>query len=205
MTDREPNQQPDPEEVPGAETPGADEGEPTAEFVVAEGPDVETSFSEADEAFLQDVSAGAVPEPQSEAEPEHLADLRRLTAEYANYRRRVERDRVVERERAVGDAARAILPVLDDLDRAEAHGDLVDGGPLTTIAQKLRAQVGKLGLVAYAERGEAFDPHQHDAIFQRENPAVTRPTVSDVVERGYRIGDTVLRVAKVVVDTPSEG
>ena len=205
MTDREPNQQPDPEEVPGAQVPGADEGEPTAEFVVAEGPDVETSFSEADEAFLQDVSAGAVPEPQSQPEGEHLADLRRVTAEYANYRRRVERDRVVERERAVGDAARAILPVLDDLDRAEAHGDLVEGGPLTTIAQKLRAQVGKLGLIAYAERGETFDPHQHDAIFQRENPEVSRPTVSDVVERGYRIGDTVLRVAKVVVDTPSEG
>ncbi len=205
MTDREPNQQPDPEEVPGAQTPGAEDGEPTAEFVVAEGPDVETSFSEADEAFLQDVSAGAVPEASTQNEPEHLADLRRVTAEYANYRRRVERDRIVERERAVGDAARAILPVLDDLDRAEAHGDLVEGGPLTTIAQKLRAQVGKLGLVAYAERGEAFDPHQHDAIFQRENPEVTQPTVSDVVERGYRIGETVLRVAKVVVDTPSEG
>jgi molecular chaperone GrpE len=205
MTDREPNQQPDPEEVPGAQAPGTEEGEPTAEFVVAEGPDVETSFSEADEAFLQDVSSGSITEPQPQAEPEHLADLRRVTAEYANYRRRVERDRVVERERAVGDAARAILPVLDDLDRAEAHGDLVEGGPLTTIAQKLRAQVGKLGLVAYAEPGEAFDPHQHDAIFQRENPDVTRPTVSDVVERGYRIGDTVLRVAKVVVDTPSEG
>jgi len=203
MTDRTPDQQPDPEEVPGAQASDADEGDPTAEFVVAEGPDIETSFSEADEAFLQDVSAGAAQE--APAESEHLADLRRVTAEYANYRRRVERERVVERERAVGDAARAILPVLDDLDRAEAHGDLAEGGPLTTIAQKLRAQVGKLGLVPYAEAGEAFDPHQHDAIFQRENPEVSRPTVSDVVERGYRIGDTVLRVAKVVVDTPTEG
>lgn len=209
MTDRAPDQQPDPEEVPGAQAPGAEEGEPTAEFVVAEGPDVETTgtdegFSEADEAFLQNVSSGSA-QAAPVVEPEHLADLRRVTAEYANYRRRVERERVVERERAVGDAARAILPVLDDLDRAEAHGDLAEGGPLTTIAQKLRAQVGKLGLVPYAERGEAFDPHQHDAIFQRENPEVARPTVSDVVERGYRIGDTVLRVAKVVVDTPSEG
>jgi molecular chaperone GrpE len=189
--------------------PGTDEGEPTAEFVVAEGPDVEASgtdegFSEADEAFLHNVSSGAV-QDAPRVESEHLEDLRRVTAEYANYRRRVERERVVERERAVGDAARAILPVLDDLDRAEAHGDLAEGGPLTTIAQKLRAQVGKLGLTPYAERGEAFDPHQHDAIFQRENPEVSRPTVSDVVERGYRIGDTVLRVAKVVVDTPSEG
>ena len=85
MTDREPNQQPEPEEVPGAEAPGTDDGEPTAEFVVAEGPDVETSFSEADEAFLKDVSAGSV---APEAETEHLADLRRVTAEYANYRRR---------------------------------------------------------------------------------------------------------------------
>jgi molecular chaperone GrpE len=205
MTDREPNQQPDPEDVPdlpdGSDT--ADDGEPTAEFVVAEGPDVETSFSEADEAFLQGVSAGAVPEPQEE--PEHLSDLRRVTAEYANYRRRVERDRGVERDRAVGDAARVLLPVLDDLDRAEAHGDLAEGGPLTAIAQKLRAQVGKLGLVPYAAAGEPFDPHQHDAIFQRESAEVERPTVSDVVERGYRIGDTVLRVAKVVVDTPSGG
>lgn len=200
--DRSGSEQPEPEEVPGAQPPGTDDaGEPTAEFVVAEGPDVETSFSEADEAFLQDISAGAVPE----AESEHLADLRRVTAEYANYRRRVERERVVERERAIGDAARVILPVLDDLDRAEAHGDLAEGGPLTTIAQKLRAQVGKLGLVPYAAPGEAFDPHQHDAIFQRENPEVERPTVSDVIERGYRIGETVLRVAKVVVDTPSEG
>ena len=206
MTDADRDAQPDPEEVPGADVPGTDDdGEPTAEFVVAEGPDVETSFSEADEAFLKDVSAGAVPPAQAEAEGEHLEDLRRVTAEYANYRRRVERERVVERERAVGDAARVILPVLDDLDRAEAHGDLAEGGPLTTIAQKLRAQVGKLGLVAYAAAGEPFDPHQHDAIFQRENPEVQRPTVSDVVERGYRIGDTVLRVAKVVVDTPSEG
>jgi molecular chaperone GrpE len=211
MTDRAPDQQPDPEEVPGAQASGADEGEPTAEFVVAEGPDVEApgtdegvGFSEADEAFLQNVSSGAA-QPAPAAEPEHLADLRRVTAEYANYRRRVERERVVERERAVGDAARAVLPVLDDLDRAEAHGDLAEGGPLTTIAQKLRAQVTKLGVVAYAERGETFDPHQHDAIFQRVNPEVSRPTVSDVVERGYRIGDTVLRVAKVVVDTPSEG
>lgn len=186
-----------PEEVPG-DTPGAGRGD--AEFIQAEGPDVETgtTFSPADEAFLEDVSAGSA-EP---AEPEHLADLRRLTAEYANYRRRVERERVVERERAIGEAARLVLPVLDDLDRAESHGDLPEGGPFTTIAQKLRTQVGKLGVVPFGEAGQAFDPREHDAIFQRPNPAVTRATVSDVVERGYRIGGTVLRVAKVVVDTP---
>ena len=188
--------------------PGPVPGTPDDGFVAAEGPDVETPsggegpFSDADQAFLDGLSS---PEAQPEADEaaEHLADLRRLTAEYANYRRRVERERVVERERAVGDAARAILPVLDDLDRAEAHGDLDEGGPFTTIAQKLRGAVGKLGVTPFGENGQVFDPREHDAIFQRENPAVDKATVSDVVERGYRIGDTVLRPAKVVVDTPA--
>ena len=164
-----------PEEVPG-EQPGAPEGDG---FIAAEGPDVETSFTDADQAFLDDVSNGDA-EP---TESEHLVELKRLNAEYANYRKRTERERDQLKERAVGDAARVILPVLDDLDRAEAHGDLVEGGPLATIAQKLRAQVAKLGLVPYGEAGEKFDPHQHDAIFQRESPDATEPTVSDVVER----------------------
>jgi len=188
--------------------PGEQPGTPDDGFVAAEGPDVETPtggdgpFSDADQAFLDGLSSPEAPAGTDEA-AEHLADLRRVTAEYANYRRRVERERVVERERAVGDAARAILPVLDDLDRAEAHGDLDSGGPFTTIAQKLRGAVGKLGVTAFGENGQLFDPREHDAIFQRENPAVDKATVSDVVERGYRIGDTVLRPAKVVVDTPA--
>ncbi|WP_375401116.1 nucleotide exchange factor GrpE [uncultured Amnibacterium sp.] len=215
----------DPEEVPGDESGTPKDGAANADssdaatdaaegMIAAEDADVETSFSDADEAFLADLAAGSVPEQSGTeqhgagteaAEPpesEHLADLRRVTAEYANYRRRVERDRVAERERAVGDAARVVLPVLDDLDRAEAHGDLAEGGPLTTIAHKLRAQVTKLGLAPFGEAGETFDPQQHEAIFQRPNPDVQRATVADVVERGYRIGDTLLRVAKVVVDTP---
>lgn len=209
----------DPEEVPG-DTPGTPSGgtgvgpddaatDAAEGMGAAEDADVETSFSDADQAFLADLASGSVPEqsgaePEADQqpEPEHLADLRRVTAEYANYRRRIERDRVAERERAVGDAARVVLPVLDDLDRAEAHGDLAEGGPLTTIANKLRAQVTKLGLSPFGEIGEAFDPQQHEAIFQRLNPDVQRATVADVVERGYRIGDTQLRVAKVVVDTP---
>lgn len=185
----------------GAPEEGAPQGD--GEFIQAEGPDVETSLNDADQAFLNgegDLPAGPDGTPQDN---EHLADLRRVTAEYANYRRRTERERDALRDRATGDAARAFLPVLDDLDRAEAHGDLAEGGPLTAIAQKLRGAVAKLGITPYGEKGELFDPHQHDAIFQRESPDVTSPTVSDVVERGYRIGETTLRVAKVVVDTPS--
>ena len=187
--------------------PGPVPGTPDDGLIAAEGPDVETPtggegpFSDADQAFLDGLSSPEA--PAADVAAEHLADLRRVTAEYANYRRRIERERVVERERAVGDAARAILPVLDDLDRAEAHGDLDEGGPFTTIAQKLRGAVGKLGVIPFGENGQLFDPREHDAIFQRENPAVDKATVSDVVERGYRIGDTVLRPAKVVVDTPA--
>jgi molecular chaperone GrpE len=205
MTDKDRNENPE-----GAPEEGAPQGQPAEgeeQWIQAEGPDVETSLSDADQAFLEgngDMPEGPGPDgTPTRAEDEHLADLRRVTAEYANYRRRTERERETIRERATGEAARAILPVLDDLDRAEAHGDLAEGGPLTAIAQKLRGAVAKLGLTAYGEKGDAFDPHQHDAIFQRESPDVTGPTVSDVVERGYRIGNTTLRVAKVVVDTPS--
>jgi molecular chaperone GrpE len=211
---------PDPEGAPEERRPepvggGAPEGaaggaEGTESWIQAEGPDVETSLNDADQAFLDgegDLPAGVGPDgtpaPQDGAESEHLADLRRVTAEYANYRRRTERERDAIKDRATGEAARAILPVLDDLDRAEAHGDLAEGGPLTAIAQKLRSAVGRLGVVPFGAAGELFDPHQHDAIFQRESPDVQKPTVSDVVERGYRIGDSVLRAAKVVVDTPA--
>jgi len=196
MTDK--NKNPD-----GAPEEGAPQGDESASV---EGPDVETSLSDADQAFLNGVGdlPDGTPAPGSaDASNEHLVDLKRITAEYANYRRRTEREREAIKDRATGDAARAFLPVLDDLDRAEAHGDLAEGGPLTAIAQKLRAAVAKLGIEPFGEKGELFDPHQHDAIFQRESPDVQKPTVSDVVERGYRIGDAVLRVAKVVVDTPA--
>jgi molecular chaperone GrpE len=194
-----------PEGAPEEGAPQGDGGQNDENWIQAEGPDVETSLNDADQAFLNgegDLPAGPGPDGTPQ-DSEHLADLRRVTAEYANYRRRTERERDALRDRATGDAARAFLPVLDDLDRAEAHGDLAEGGPLTAIAQKLRGAVAKLGITPYGEKGELFDPHQHDAIFQRESPDVTSPTVSDVVERGYRIGETTLRVAKVVVDTPS--
>jgi molecular chaperone GrpE len=193
-----------------ADLPRDPSGDPG--FVSMEGPDVETptggaedAFSPEDLSFLEDVSSGAATETApTEQVSEHLVDLKRVTAEYANYRRRTEANRQVERDRAVGDVVKLLLPVLDDLDRAEKHGDLAEGGPLTTIAQKLRANVEKIGLVAYGELGESFDPVHHEAIFQKVNPDVTAPTVADVVERGYRIGDVTLRVAKVVVDTPGD-
>lgn len=134
---------------------------------------------------------------------ERLADLRRVTAEYANYRKRTEANREVERERAVGDAVKGLIPVLDDLERAEKHGDLAEGTAFATIAAKLRSAVERLGLTPYGEQGEPFDPQVHEAIFQQPTPDVTADTVGEVVETGYRLGSTVVRVAKVVVSTPA--
>ena len=138
------------------------------------------------------------------AEPsdEHLADLKRVTAEYANYRKRTEANREVERERAIGAAVAVLLPVLDDLDRAEKHGDLEGDAPFATIAAKLRASVEKLGLTAFGDVGEPFDPQKHEAIFQQPSDEVETETVADVVETGYWLGGTLLRAAKVVVKTP---
>jgi molecular chaperone GrpE len=210
MADKDNDQQPEQQPEGRAGEPRDPAGD--AGFVSMEGPDVETptggdpSFSADDLSFLEDVSSGtatAATEP-TETVNEHLADLKRVSAEYANYRRRTEANRQAERDRAVGDVVKLLLPVLDDLDRAEKHGDLEDGGPFTTIASKLRGSVERIGLVAFGEAGESFDPVHHEAIFQKPNPEVTAPTVADVVERGYRIGEVTLRAAKVVVDTPAD-
>jgi molecular chaperone GrpE len=137
-----------------------------------------------------------------EPSDEHLADLKRVTAEYANYRKRTEANREVERERAVGAVVAVLLPVLDDLDRAEKHGDLEGDAPFATIAAKLRAAVERLGLTPFGEVGEPFDPQRHEAIFQQPSDEVEIDTVAEVVETGYTLGGTLLRAAKVVVKTP---
>ena len=183
------------------------------ELIQAEGPDIEmpegesASTSSATEEEDEDVLTvddilNAANAEVREPSDEHLADLKRVTAEYANYRKRTEANREVERERAVGAAVAVLIPVLDDLDRAEKHGDLEGDAPFATIAAKLRGAVEKLGLTPFGEVGEPFDPQKHEAIFQQPSDEVDTDTVADVVETGYTLGGTLLRVAKVVVKTP---
>ena len=133
-----------------------------------------------------------------------LNDLKRLQAEYANYRRRTEEQRELEIERAQGAVAKGILPVLDDLDRAEKHGDLEEGSAFAAIADKLRGVAERIGLTTYGAAGETFDPQQHEAIFQVPTPGTTEQTIVEVVEIGYRLGSVELRPAKVVVAVPAE-
>ncbi|GAA2225406.1 nucleotide exchange factor GrpE [Herbiconiux moechotypicola] len=180
-----------------ADESGASEETPDSSFIQAEGPDVETSLSDADLSFLSGQSSA------EELAAERLADLQRVTAEYANYRKRTEANREIERERAVGEVVKVLLPVLDDLDRAAKHGDLEEGGPFTAIAAKLRGGVERVGLKPFAAAGEEFDPQIHEAIFQQPSDEVTVPTVADVVESGYYLGSTLLRAAKVVVAVPN--
>ncbi|KQZ11938.1 nucleotide exchange factor GrpE [Microbacterium sp. MEC084] len=146
----------------------------------------------------------AAEQVKSDYETQLLHDLKRLQAEYANYRRRTEDQRHVEVARAKGEAARGLLPVLDDLARAEKHGDLAEGTPFAAIAEKVRGVAERLGVIAFGEAGEAFDPQHHEAIFQQPTPGATETTVLEVVEVGYRLGDVELRPAKVVVAVPAE-
>ncbi|RMI28707.1 nucleotide exchange factor GrpE [Nocardia stercoris] len=127
---------------------------------------------------------------------ERTADLQRLTAEYANYRRRVERDRKSAIDGAKAAVAAELLPVLDDLDRARAHGDL-ESGPLKSVADKLTDALRKTGLEEFGVTGEPFDPTLHEAV-QHEGDG-HNPVLGVVMRKGYRFGDRVLRPALVGV------
>jgi molecular chaperone GrpE len=137
---------------------------------------------------------------------ERTADLQRVTAEYANYRRRVDRDRETVGANARAQFVGELLTVLDDIDRAEAHGDLT--GPFKSVADKITSVVQKLGLEPFGLEGEPFDPMVHEAV-QHDTSDASGQTVavlSAVLRRGYRIADRVLRPAMVtVVDRPDDG
>jgi molecular chaperone GrpE len=127
----------------------------------------------------------------------------RAEAELANFRNRVERDRAANRDAVIAEVIRAVLPAMDDLNRAESHGDLA-GSPLEIVAQKIRTGFGRFGLVSVGEVGEAFDPNRHEAIVKLPTEGATSETVADVVEVGYALGDRLIRPAKVAVAAPPE-
>jgi molecular chaperone GrpE len=131
---------------------------------------------------------------------ERTADLQRLQAEYANYRKRVERDRVAVREQALANVLGELLPVLDDIGRAREHGELTGG--FKSVAESFEAAVAKLGLISYGEDGDPFDPNLHEALMHSYSPDVTEPTCVRVLQPGYKIGDRTLRPARVAVAEP---
>ncbi len=128
---------------------------------------------------------------------ERTADLQRLQAEYANYRRRVDRDREAVATAGKASVVSDLLPLLDDLERAEAHGDLT--GAFKAVADKLVGALERAGLESFGDAGEPFDPSVHEAVQHTTSPEVSGPTVTTVLRRGYRFGDRVLRAALVGV------
>ena len=127
-------------------------------------------------------------------------DLKRLQAEYVNYKRRVDRDRELVRQNAVLSVLSALLPVLDDLDRAREHGEL-EGG-FKAVADSLERIVAAQGLVKFGKRGDEFDPRFHEALMHSHSPDVTTTTCQDIVTAGYQIGERVVRPARVSVVDP---
>ena len=133
---------------------------------------------------------------------ERTSDLQRLQAEFANYRRRVERDRQAVGEQALSSVLVGLLPVLDDIDRARAHGE-VEGG-FKIVADGLETTLTKLGLQRFGDAGEPFDPTQHEAMTHALSAEVTEPTCAEIYQPGYRVGDRILRPARVAVVEPGD-
>lgn len=131
---------------------------------------------------------------------ERLEDLQRVQAEYANYRRRVDRDRLVARDQTVVAMVDALLGVLDDLDAARAHDDLT--GPFAAVAEKLETSLAKFGWERYGAVGEAFDPTVHEALLHQHSAEVDAPTVAAVLQAGHRVGERIVRAARVAVADP---
>jgi molecular chaperone GrpE len=133
---------------------------------------------------------------------ERTADLQRLQAEYANYRKRVERDRMAVREQALANVLSELLPVLDDIGRAREHDELTGG--FKSVAESLEASAAKLGLTAYGEAGDPFDPTLHEALMHSYSAEVTEPTCVQILQPGYKVGDRIVRPARVAVAEPAE-
>jgi len=133
---------------------------------------------------------------------ERTADLQRVSAEYANYRKRVERDRLVVREQALANVLIALLPVLDDIGRARDHGEL--SGGFKSVADSLESTVAKLGLVTFGTEGEPFDPNVHEALMHSYSTGVTEPTCVQILQPGYKVGERIVRPARVAVAEPGE-
>jgi len=147
-------------------------------------------------------AAGAAGQELAAALAERTADLQRITAEYANYRKRVDRDRVAVREQALANVLSALLPVLDDIGRARQHEELTGG--FKSVAESLEAIAAKLGLDSYGEQGDPFDPNVHEALLHSYSADVTEATCVEILQPGYRVGDRILRPARVAVAEPGD-
>ena len=132
---------------------------------------------------------------------ERTEDLQRVTAEYANYRRRVERDRVLVVDQAAERFAGQLFPIVDDIERARDHGDLT--GAFKVVADRVLGLLEGIGAAPFGTNGDPFDPSLHEAVMHDTSPDVDYSMVTTVLRQGYRRGDRVLRTAMVAVTDPA--
>ncbi|MGW5852261.1 nucleotide exchange factor GrpE [Streptomyces sp. NPDC055254] len=177
-----------PEEPKAADPAQAEEAAPAGDSAQAEG---------------QDTALLAQLDQARTALSERTADLQRLQAEYQNYRRRVERDRITVKEIAVASLLTELLPTLDDVGRAREHGELVGG--FKSVAESLETVAAKMGLQQFGKEGEPFDPTIHEALMHSYAPDVTETTCVAILQPGYRIGERTIRPARVAVAEPQPG
>jgi molecular chaperone GrpE len=183
-------------DVPSGATP--DDAEPQAAS-----PSSGEGAAPAGDAAAQIAGLTAQLDQVRKALEERTADLQRLQAEFQNYRRRVERDRITVKEIAIANLLTELLPVLDDIGRAREHGELVGG--FKSVAESLESVAAKMGLQQFGKEGEPFDPTIHEALMHSYAPDVTETTCVAILQPGYRFGERTIRPARVAVAEPQPG
>ncbi|MDX3453777.1 nucleotide exchange factor GrpE [Streptomyces sp. ME02-8801-2C] len=191
------------------ETPGFDEKPDVPSGATSDDAEPKTAPSSEGAAPAGDAAAAQVAGLTAQLDQvrtalgERTADLQRLQAEYQNYRRRVERDRITVKEIAVASLLTELLPVLDDIGRARDHGELVGG--FKSVAESLESVAAKMGLQQFGKEGEPFDPTIHEALMHSYAPDVTETTCVAILQPGYKFGERNLRPARVAVAEPQPG
>ncbi|MCX5236056.1 MULTISPECIES: nucleotide exchange factor GrpE [Streptomyces] len=184
-------------DVPSGATP--DDAEPQAASPSSSG----EGAAPAGDASAQIAGLTAQLDQVRKALEERTADLQRLQAEFQNYRRRVERDRIAVKEVAVANLLTELMPTLDNINRAREHGELVGG--FKSVAESLETAAAKMGLQQFGKEGEPFDPTIHEALMHSYAPDVTETTCVAILQPGYRIGERTIRPARVAVAEPQPG
>ena len=162
----------------------------------------ENEISTEDILTQEDVVVEEAPGQEIDPVATLTADLQRLQAEYSNYRKRVERDRSVAHELAIGSVLTELLATLDDIDRASSHGELTGG--FKAVADQLASLTNRFGLEKYGSDGEVFDPQIHEALMHDTSADVAVATASKILQPGYKFKDRILRPARVSVTEPAE-
>jgi len=153
---------------------------------------------------VSDVVDESIADPGQVTDPVSAltADLQRLQAEYANYKKRVERDRSLAHELAVSSVLIEMLPILDDIERAQIHGELTGG--FKAVADQIASVTERIGLVKYGTAGDEFDPQIHEALLHDTSADVTTSTATKILQPGYKFKERILRPARVAVTDPEE-